>query len=225
MKRPIAADLTMKTTAMFLAGGALLALLACGGGAPPPTGGGSVAPAELDVTGQPVQVMEPKPTVVTFSRHGYEWTLTRVAKYRVRAYVLGKENYHFDWNAELASCDLALAWGELMRDNLYRKIAWSQSGRWYWWKYDADFDRDPGVIIANSANTHLIPATATIATAVAEIEPGDRVELAGSLVTIAGKKDGQTYTWNTSLSRSDTGDGSCEILYLTKVIEGGRTTE
>jgi hypothetical protein len=113
----------------------------------------------------------------------------------------------------------------MVKNDLYRKIEWSQSGRWYWWKFGPDFKNNRSVIINNSANTHIIPATETITDAIDGIDPGDRIELTGFLTTIVGKKDGQTYTWNSSLSRSDTGNGSCEVLYVKKITDGGRTVE
>ncbi len=44
----------------------------------------------------------------------------------------------------------------------------------------------------------------------------DRVVLEGVLVNIKGTYKGQPVTWNTSLSRTDTGSASCELFYVSK---------
>ena len=41
----------------------------------------------------------------------------------------------------------------------------------------------------------------------------------GYLVYIeAATPKGKTFTWNSSLSREDSGDGACEIFYVTKLV-------
>ena len=42
---------------------------------------------------------------------------------------------------------------------------------------------------------------------------------------MSGTYDGKTVWWNTSLSRTDSGDGSCELIYLTKARIGNRIYE
>jgi hypothetical protein len=41
----------------------------------------------------------------------------------------------------------------------------------------------------------------------------DLVELEGYLVYVKG----DNFTWNSSLTRNDTGDGACEVLYVEKI--------
>ena len=50
-------------------------------------------------------------------------------------------------------------------------------------------------------------------------------ELTGFLVAVHGAKGGQSWDWNSSLSREDRGDGSCEIMYLTRLKTEGRVYE
>jgi hypothetical protein len=40
-------------------------------------------------------------------------------------------------------------------------------------------------------------------------------------VRVEGRKNGRTMVWTSSLSREDTGDGSCELLYLRRVRYDG----
>jgi hypothetical protein len=47
------------------------------------------------------------------------------------------------------------------------------------------------------------------------VDEGDVIQIRGYLVSIAGP-DGER--WKSSLSRNDTGGGSCELLYATELI-------
>ena len=69
-------------------------------------------------------------------------------------------------------------------------------------------------VIANSANTHLLPANAQVAAQLQSVQPGDIVRLQGYLVEVTAD-DG--WTWTSSTARTDTGDGSCEVLWVESV--------
>ncbi|HYL70105.1 MAG TPA: hypothetical protein VEY89_02235, partial [Candidatus Dormibacteraeota bacterium] len=69
-------------------------------------------------------------------------------------------------------------------------------------------------VIEHSANTHVIPADAGIARQLARLRVGQVVHLSGSLVD-ATRDDG---AWlRTSLTRSDTGAGACEVMLVEQV--------
>ena len=76
---------------------------------------------------------------------------------------------------------------------------------------------DPSYIITHSANNHIIPATENVQRALKIIKKRDRVVLEGYLVNLKGTYKGREVRWNTSLSRTDTGNGSCELFYVSKV--------
>jgi hypothetical protein len=51
-----------------------------------------------------------------------------------------------------------------------------------------------------------------------KIKTGDHIRLKGYLVSItATDSKGTPYYWNSSTSRNDTGDGACEVMYVTEV--------
>lgn len=146
-----------------------------------------------------------------------DWTLTPKAAYTVSGIVLGRKRYRYGWNASLAPCDVAVCWGDLATSGLYKTVSWSQSDRWYWWRYGSGFHRDNRYIVTHSSNNHLIPSTKNLSRAVKRIGEGDRVRMSGYLVYVDGAKDGKTFRWHSSLSRRDEGNGSCEIIYLQKL--------
>lgn len=189
---------------------------ACG----PSSSGPSTTP--LDVSQDPVQKELSGAVPFRIQKAGWAVTLTPKASYTVRGIVLSVKRYRFDRNALLSPCDVALAWGPLVEGELYKKIRWDQSGRWYWWSYTAESPFDNAFIARYSANTHVIPATRTVGRAAAALQRNHPVELQGYLVDVDATRDGHSFWWHSSLSREDTGDGSCEVLYLERVVARGK---
>jgi hypothetical protein len=198
-------------------------LLAVACGAPAPSDYDSTA---IDPSAEPVQETAEDVKPIIIERNGWRFDITPRASYSIQGEVLSKKNYYSGTPAVISPCDFALVFGELYTSNLYKDISWSQSGRWYWWQYGASFPRQDDKFIARwSSNTHIIPANDNLKKAAKSVDEGDLVVLEGYLVSIDGKNDGETYFWNSSLARTDTGDGSCEVLYLTKIRIGEKVYE
>lgn len=142
------------------------------------------------------------------------WTLTIRATYQLKARVLARESYHFDAMSDLVPEDLALGWGPMSDNNVLRTVDISQSNRFYYWRASAATLVAHEAIISHSANTHVIPQTPAIARALARLRPGQVVTLSGDLVD-AVRDDGRSL--KTSLVRTDTGAGACEVMLVTDV--------
>lgn len=155
---------------------------------------------------------------------GYDLTIAFRYSYDISALVVSTCDYSSSSIGDkLSPKDLALAWGKVAEYNKKVDFNWSQSGRWYYWRVDNASDLDPvgGVMGVNthSANTHIIPADSTVRNAIGKIKQGDYVRLTGYLVSVNGKNSsGTTFTWNSSTTRNDTGDGACEVMYV-KTVE------
>jgi hypothetical protein len=142
-----------------------------------------------------------------------DYLITPLAHYDVTARVLSKKDYMKDKSADLSPLDLALGWGVMSDENVLADLRVSQSGRWfyvYWQHANVDVQQ----VMTHSANTHILPATPDLATKVKTIRRDDIVHLQGFLVEVT-KRDG--FLWRSSLTRGDTGDGSCEVLWVTNV--------
>ena len=64
---------------------------------------------------------------------------------------------------------------------------------------------------------------ATFKRAVLTVKEGDRIRLLGFLVNVDGvEESGRKVWWRTSLSRSDEGNHSCEVFWVTEVQEGNK---
>lgn len=200
----------------------LMLLLPLGCSKPQPAGEASET---IDTSKNPSQVQYKAQEPIVLPFKDAEFTLTPVAKYKVSAMVVSKQGYRFGWQSRISPLDLALAWGDLAESEYDRYVTYFQNNRWYYFRYKADSPVDKQYIIAHSSNHHIIPATENINQALKGIRKKDKVKLEGYLVNVTGQYKGRDVWWNTSLSRSDTGNGSCELFYVTKAQIGSQVFE
>lgn len=180
---------------------------------------------KIDTSRDPIQktCTSEKPIVKEFKSGRFR--MVPLAEYEISGVVVGTETYSSDWDGQIAPIDLAVVWGKLTEPESNKYIAYSQSGRWYHYRWKEGSPVENSYILSHSSNSHIIPANENIRRAVKALRRKDRVLLKGFLVNLKGAPNGQTVTWNTSLSRTDTGNGSCELFYVcyvkidTKVYE------
>jgi hypothetical protein len=200
--------LSLRTLGIATAASALLVLWAFARPRPLPTPGTLPVPTQESVA--PTELPAPE---------GY--TITGHYLYDIEALVVSRKNYS-DRVAILSPVDFALAWGELTSPQYLPYVEFSQSGRWYRYRYGPDFPGHPGLIGLNSANTHILlgPDDEANRRVIDDIGRGDRIHLTGYLVNVRGPNG---MTWNSSKSRKDSGAGACEVLYVTHaaILEKG----
>lgn len=147
-----------------------------------------------------------------------EAALQPLAKFSLSARVLARADYRWDGMARLAPIDLALGWGRMSDSAILGKVDISQSGRFYFW-HVAQFPIPEREIIESSANMHLVAADASVARDIARTRVGDIVSFDGYLVEIDWP-DGRKA--RSSLTRSDSGAGACEIVWVENFTIGPR---
>lgn len=157
----------------------------------------------------PVQVPPESAKPWVFRNH----TLTPLAVFEIQARVLGAERYRFDRAAELSPVDLALGWGPMSDSRVLDAFRIDQRDRWYFWRA-TQMPIQEGEVIRHSANMHMIPASEAIGRRLKAARVGQVVRLKGKLVRADGR-DG--WHWVSSLTRADTGDGSCEVIWVESV--------
>ena len=65
---------------------------------------------------------------------------------------------------------------------------------------------------------HIIPASDDVRWKLKMLRAGDHIRLRGYLVDVDGiRSDGATFYWHSSTTRTDTGDGACEVIYTTGI--------
>ena len=172
---------------------------------------------EIDTSQDPIQASYKSNEHIIREIKNSHFTITPVAEYKISGMVVGKETYSSGWDGEISPVDLAIVWGKLAEPEYDRYISYSQRNRWYFYNYKSGSPFDNSYIISHSGNHHIIPANENVHRAIKTIKEKERVVLEGFLVNIKGSYKGETVTWNTSLSRTDTGNGSCELFYVLKV--------
>lgn len=140
------------------------------------------------------------------------YTITPLARYKITAVTLSRERYRVDPGAELSPIDLALGWGPMSMSSTINELTFSQSGRWYEYQTKGEPPLEPAAMSSHSANTHCLPANAAVRQQLLAVKRHDLVTMEGYLVEVTGT-DG--YHWRSSLTREDTGGGSCEVFWIT----------
>ena len=146
------------------------------------------------------------------------WTLKPLATYHIEARVLSVRGYSSFEEDKLAPFDLALGWGAMSDIAVLEKLDISQSNRFYHWRYWGQQPPVPtGEIITHSANTHIIPADKIVLDRLKSLRKGSVVSMSGFLVEATNPRAARP--WRSSLTRDYTGEGACELMYVTLLIE------
>jgi hypothetical protein len=144
----------------------------------------------------------------TFQFGAYQ--LTPLAEFDVEARVLSVETYRTDGGARLSPIDFALGWGPMSDSAVLEHFRINQGARFFTIYPDEDAI-DMKVALLSAANMHIIPASGTLEDELKRVRPGSVVHLRGQLVSALGPNN---FTWRSSLTRADTGNGACELFYV-----------
>ena len=138
-------------------------------------------------------------------------TLSPLAGFSVEARVLGREDYRLGREADYSPTDLALGWGRMADPAVLQQLQFSQGGRFFHYRWQDQPPIPPEEIVRSASNMHIVPANAAVAAALKRVSPGQHLRIDGWLVQIdAG--DGRWH-WRSSLTREDSGNGACELVY------------
>lgn len=140
-----------------------------------------------------------------------EYSIFPQADFEIEARVLSRRRYFFGKEAELAPVDLALGWQQMSACRTLKSLKITQRFRWYYYRWKDSPPIPPKDIISSSANMHLIPATPEVSRTIKRARRGDIIRLSGALVNVS---DRTGWHWNSSLRRTDTGDHSCEVVWV-----------
>jgi hypothetical protein len=141
------------------------------------------------------------------------YMITPLAEFKLRARVLHKKSYWLGRETDISPMDLALGWGPMSDQRVVDEISISQSGRWYYWRAKK-LPVSKNAIISSSANMHIIPANEDVEAMLKILQHGNIIELGGYLVAVSAE-DG--WRWRSSLRRDDTGNGSCELVWVERL--------
>jgi len=160
--------------------------------------------------GEPIQtaLLDAAP----IARKGF--MLTPLAHFEVTARVLSAKHYRFDREARLAPVDLALGWGPMSNSGVLEDLQIHQEARAYFWSA-REMPLEQELLESHSANMHLIGADPDVERRLRRVRKDEVVTLQGSLVQVEAD-DG--WKWTSSLSRTDTGSGACEVVLVDSLV-------
>jgi len=137
--------------------------------------------------------------------------LQPLAHFDLQARVLSRKIYRYDRQSALVPVDLAVGWGPMSDQAVLDRLDISQSMRFFWYEWRGAPPIAPEQIVTHATNLHLIPSTPAIESRSKALRPGELVHLRGLLVEATGPQIG---TWRSSLTRTDTGNGACELVWV-----------
>lgn len=182
--------------------------------APLPADGGSVQcppPPRVAAGAAPLQSPLPRDMAPVALQAG---TLTPLAGFSIEARVLSRRDYTIGREAAFSPTDLALGWGRMRDDDVLSRLSFSQSSRWYRYRWQGSPPLPLAEIVRSSANMHMIPSDAQVAAELRRVRDDDHVRIDGWLVRVDAA-DG--WHWVSSLKRDDSGAGACELVYVCRI--------
>ncbi len=160
----------------------------------------SLRPFETSVNGEQYRI-QPK---FDYELHGV------VVSYH-DADALGDIWHHDRWKDFLNVRDLCVIWGDNVRSGVYRQMDFDNDS-WTCWAYWPDRATASRFSMTQLSNNHLLTDDPEVKRALMAAEPGDHIRFKGVLATYANPGNG--FERGTSISRTDTGNGACETVYL-----------
>ena len=126
--------------------------------------------------------------------------------------ILGRKDYKNDREAQFSPVDFAVSEGVLASRYFYPLIGVQQSNRYLTWRMNT-LPMPAKKAMQLVSNIHIIPANPAIAAELKRVKQGDLVQLRGDLVEV----DDNGWKWTSSLTRTDVGDGACELLRVQSI--------
>ena len=137
-----------------------------------------------------------------------------MATYDIRCRVIMKDEYYTQSVAKLSPLDFTVTWGSDSDQTFIDEVQWSHSDRYASYEWGPQFDLTTDYFLSHVANMHLIPRDDCVETQLRGIRLGSFIEMKGYLVRVLFP--GGT-SWKSSMSRTDVGDGSCELMVVDSV--------
>ena len=173
-----------------------------------------------DLFSEPVQRKVSKPPFDT-RVDGVDYRIQPRYSYDLRGLVVSLHDSdtwwdyaHKAWNDHLNLADFCVVWGETARRGAYRGISFSNT-QWecHWGTTSSEawqaFNQ------TEVANNHMVTDDPAVAKALRAVRIGDQVRVTGYLVDYTTFRDGRPAgTRVSSETRTDTGNGACEVLYV-----------
>lgn len=169
------------------------------------------SPLQEDATGEFLDTID-----------GYEIKYEIKANYTLYGKVV--EKYYYFPNKiinKISRFDFGMIYGPLLEAGIDDKINFKNNGsRFLTYSYPSSLNSALGskeTLIDSISNNHMIHSSETILKYLRNVKEGDHIKIEGYLVNVYYTNKNSKGTWPTSLSRTDHGDGACEVIYVTNI--------
>lgn len=154
----------------------------------------------------------------SISLQGHTYAVTPQFDYHIVGLVVSKSDAmgwsnisHRDWGDYLNTNDLCVVWGDNASLVDLREFDFTH-GDWTCYFQTRNGDEYRKFRGDQFSNNHVLPSTPALAAAFRDVRIGDQISIDGQLVDYSIDSRG---TRHTSTVRTDTGNGACEIIYVT----------
>lgn len=143
--------------------------------------------------------------------NGKQYTINFIAEYTLTGRVVTTYPYFNNSTySKLIPLDIGVIWGEAALEKNYKKTTYFSDGTRSLNFYCTNMSTCQNHELSNN---HLLPENKKIKREIFLIKPGDYIKIEGYLIEITGSD----YSQRSSTTRNDTGDGACEIIYVTNI--------
>lgn len=170
----------------------------------------------IDILSDPIQTSDKDTFLTPMEKGNIRFFFTVQAKYKLSGVLVSKKRYTNTHWSRISPYDYATCWGNV--PTMFPYVKFRQYSRFCHYRYKLSAPIDINYLAHHMSNNHMIPSNPNIRKALRLGRKGQKVEIEGYLVNVMAnmKKRGNT-NWNTSIIRTDTGNGACEIIYVTKL--------
>lgn len=161
----------------------------------------------------------------TFQIEKGEFIYTINPKYSYELYGLIVADYNSDSWFDLThkadplnTEDICVIWGDNIKIGIYKDMKFSHGEFTCYWKFNKKIDPSQYSDFKQNqiSNNHLLPKDNAISEKIKKAKIGDQIYFKGYLVDYnVHLLSGSNQTRNTSITRDDTGNGACEVVYVT----------
>ena len=148
-----------------------------------------------------------------------EYTIEPVNTYELQGVVVSYHDadsftdiwHHRKWKDFLNVRDLCVIWGKNVATGVYQAMDFDNDS-WTCWAYWPDAATGARFSMNQLSNNHLLTEDREIKQRLMSAETGDHIRLRGLLASYANTAN--NFHRGTSTTRTDTGNGACETIYL-----------
>jgi len=170
-----------------------------------------------DLRIQPLQTDTEKKEV-TLNYMGIQYLIQPIQNYEISGLVVSHNNpsgfgdiYHDSKSFDTK--DLCLIWGNNLMNNDFHKVKfWNVS-----WTCNVSYPLGINFEFDEISNNHLITRSDEIRKKIAKVRVGDQIKIKGTLANYTTLNNENSWR-NSSLTRSDTGNGACEVVLVESLV-------